>query len=70
MVGYSNVRLADLLDRRADGREPAPDTVLAALFEGGVFVPVTDTGSVMWRSPCATHWFGGSASSPPSARCG
>ncbi|MEU7730913.1 hypothetical protein AB0B78_37800 [Streptomyces sp. NPDC040724] len=48
MIDHSNVRLADLLDRRADGHEPAPDTVLAALFEGGVFVPVTDTGSVMF----------------------
>ncbi|MCP3759254.1 hypothetical protein [Streptomyces sp. TBY4] len=48
MIDHSNARLADLLDRRADGHEPAPDTVLAALFEGGVFVPVTDTGSVMF----------------------
>ncbi len=42
------MRLADLLDRRTDGHEPAPEAVLAALFEGGVFVPVTDTGSVMF----------------------
>ncbi len=48
VIDHPNVRLADLLDRRADGYEPAPDTVLAALFEGGVFVPVTDTGSVMF----------------------
>ncbi|WP_158681177.1 hypothetical protein [Streptomyces viridochromogenes] len=48
MIGYSNLRLADLLDSRAQGYEPAPDAVLAALFEGGVFVPVTDTGSVMF----------------------
>ncbi|WUD77333.1 hypothetical protein OG937_39325 [Streptomyces sp. NBC_00510] len=48
MIEYANVRLADLLDRRADGHEPAPEAVLAALFEGGVFVPVTDTGSVMF----------------------
>ncbi|MCX5128421.1 hypothetical protein [Streptomyces sp. NBC_00347] len=48
MIDHSNVRLADLLDRRADGHEPAPETLLAALFEGGVFVPVTDTGSVLF----------------------
>ncbi|MFJ9446239.1 hypothetical protein ACIRRH_30925 [Kitasatospora sp. NPDC101235] len=48
MIERSNVRLADLLDRRADGHEPAPEAVLAALFEGGVFVPVADTGSVMF----------------------
>ncbi|MEV6207973.1 hypothetical protein [Kitasatospora sp. NPDC051914] len=48
MIDHSNVRLADLLDRRADGYEPAPEAVLAALFEGGVFVPVTGTGSVMF----------------------
>ncbi|MYS80013.1 hypothetical protein [Embleya scabrispora] len=48
MIEHSNVRLADLLDRRADGLEPGPEAVLAALFEGGVFVPVTDTGSVMF----------------------
>lgn len=48
VIEHSNVRLADLLDRRADGFEPAPEAVLAALFEGGVFVPVTDTGSVMF----------------------
>ncbi|MFJ7911820.1 hypothetical protein [Kitasatospora sp. NPDC096204] len=48
MINDANVRLADLLDRRADGHEPAPEAVLAALFEGGVFVPVTDTGSVMF----------------------
>ncbi|MEZ0064383.1 hypothetical protein ABIA32_000361 [Streptacidiphilus sp. MAP12-20] len=46
MTEDSNVRLADLLDRRADGHEPAPEAVLAALFEGGLFVPVTDAGSV------------------------
>ena len=40
--------LADLLDRRADGHEPASEAVLAALFQGGVFVPVTDAGSVMF----------------------
>ncbi|MEU9160667.1 hypothetical protein AB0D29_10415, partial [Streptomyces sp. NPDC048424] len=47
MIEHSNVRLADLLDRRADGHEPEPEAVLAALFEGGVSIPVTDTGSVM-----------------------
>lgn len=48
MIENSNVRLADLLDRRADGHEPASEAVLDALFEGGVFVPVTDGGSVMF----------------------
>ncbi|MFD8754615.1 hypothetical protein ACFV0O_27060 [Kitasatospora sp. NPDC059577] len=48
MIEHSNVSLADLLDRRADGHEPAPEAVLTALFEGGAFVPVTDTGSVMF----------------------
>ncbi|GAA3041631.1 hypothetical protein [Kitasatospora sp. NPDC006786] len=48
MIDNSNVCLADLLDRRTDGHEPAPEAVLAALFEGGVFVPVTDTGSVIF----------------------
>ncbi|GJF33830.1 hypothetical protein KNE206_65300 [Kitasatospora sp. NE20-6] len=48
MIEHSNVRLADLLDRRTDGHEPAPEAVLAALFGGGVFVPVTGTGSVMF----------------------
>ncbi|MEU1289284.1 hypothetical protein [Kitasatospora sp. NPDC005856] len=46
MIDHANVRLADLLDRRADGHEPAPEAVLAALFEAGLFVPVTGTGSV------------------------
>jgi hypothetical protein len=45
---YTNTRLAGVLDSRAEGHEPAPEAVLAALFEGGVFVPVTDTGSVMF----------------------
>ncbi|MGW3043721.1 hypothetical protein ACWC9T_27590 [Kitasatospora sp. NPDC001159] len=48
MIEHSNVSLADLLDRRADGHEPAPEAVLTALFEGGAFVPITDTGSVMF----------------------
>ncbi|MBE8474825.1 hypothetical protein [Streptomyces justiciae] len=48
MIEDANIRLADLLDRRSDGHEPAPEAVLAALFEGGVFVPVTETGSVVF----------------------
>ncbi|MFE9929629.1 hypothetical protein [Streptomyces sp. NPDC005533] len=48
MTEHSNVRLASLLDRRAAGDEPAPQALLAALFEGGVFVPFTDAGSVMF----------------------
>ncbi|MFG1808028.1 hypothetical protein [Streptomyces sp. NPDC049040] len=56
MIETSNAGLADLLDRRADGHEPAPEAVLAALFEGGVSVPVTGTGAVVFvpddkRSP-------------------
>ncbi|MCF2527342.1 hypothetical protein [Yinghuangia soli] len=48
MIPHANVHLADLLDRRANGHEPASEAVLAALFEGGVFVPVTDAGSVIF----------------------
>ncbi|AZP22265.1 hypothetical protein EJC51_42980 [Streptomyces aquilus] len=48
MIEDANVRLADLLDRRSEGHEPAPEAVLSALFEGGVFVPVTETGSVVF----------------------
>jgi hypothetical protein len=47
VLEHSNVRLAELLDSRADGHEPAPEAVLTALFAGGAFIPVTDTGSVM-----------------------
>ncbi|SNX65967.1 hypothetical protein SAMN06272735_7809 [Streptomyces sp. TLI_55] len=46
MIEDPNVRLTDVLDRRSDGHEPAPEAVLSALFEGGVFVPFTETGSV------------------------
>ncbi|MFC8719733.1 hypothetical protein [Kitasatospora sp. NPDC057198] len=48
MIEHSNASLAGLLDRAADGHEPAPEAVLAALFEGGAFVPVTDTASVVF----------------------
>ncbi|WP_441248298.1 hypothetical protein [Kitasatospora sp. McL0602] len=48
MIEHSNVPLANLLDRRADGHEPASAAVLTALFDGGVFVPATGTGSVMF----------------------
>ncbi|MFF1868367.1 hypothetical protein [Kitasatospora herbaricolor] len=48
MIEHPNLRLAGLLDGRADGHEPAPEAVLTALFEGGVFVPVTVTGAVMF----------------------
>ncbi|WP_031068788.1 hypothetical protein [Streptomyces sp. NRRL WC-3742] len=47
MIEPSNVRLAELLDRR-EVVEPAPEEVLAALFEGGVFVPVAEAGSVIF----------------------
>ncbi|GHH79290.1 hypothetical protein GCM10018781_56990 [Kitasatospora indigofera] len=48
MIENPNVRLADLLDRRAEGHEPAPQAVLAALSEGGMFVPVTHAGAVLF----------------------
>ncbi|WP_157882072.1 hypothetical protein [Streptomyces rubellomurinus] len=48
MIEPVNARLADLLDRGADGHEPGPEAVLEALFDGGVFVPVTEAGSVLF----------------------
>ncbi|MGA5822877.1 hypothetical protein ACPC54_34070 [Kitasatospora sp. NPDC094028] len=48
MIEHANVPLADLLDRWTEGHEPGPEAVLTELFEGGVFVPVTDAGSVVF----------------------
>ncbi|WP_157845619.1 hypothetical protein [Kitasatospora phosalacinea] len=48
MIEHSNISLASLLDRAADGHESASQAVLTALFKGGAFVPVTDTGSVVF----------------------
>ncbi|MFD8478436.1 hypothetical protein [Kitasatospora sp. NPDC059673] len=44
----SNHRLAELLDSHADGHEPAPEALLAALVEGGAFIPVTDAWKVIF----------------------
>ncbi len=41
-----NVALADILDRQAAGADP--DQLLAALVDAGVFVPVQESGSVLF----------------------
>ncbi|MFJ8042486.1 hypothetical protein ACIRBX_18550 [Kitasatospora sp. NPDC096147] len=48
MTDHPNARLAELLDSRAPGHEPAPEAVLTALFEGGAFVPLTPVGTVLF----------------------